>query len=80
VLNRRKAILVALLGVWAFAVLCIGFHLWAVADACQQFGDLQAECIAPQGASILRFLFVPVALTGIALWVMLTPSKNNPEA
>ena len=75
--SRKQLILLVLAFLWAFVVLAVGFRLWSVADACAQFGDLKAECVAPQGQSILRFLFIPVAITGIALWMALTPKNND---
>ena len=74
---RRRTLLLLLAGLWACVVLVVGFRLWSVAEACAHFGDLEAECVAPQGQSILRFLFIPVAITGIALWMALTPRQKD---
>jgi hypothetical protein len=76
-MTGRNIFLLAMLGLWALAVLSIGFWLNAKSAACGQSGDLAAECFAPQAQFAFGIIFILTAISGIALWWILSRRKSD---
>jgi hypothetical protein len=69
----------------AFALLlicgcfAISVNAWLTSEAqrCQKFGDLSAECVAPQGLVTVIFSVVIVFASCVLAWLALKSKKSD---
>jgi len=74
--SPKRTLLVGFIGVWASIVLLVGIWLNGVANSCQRFGDLSAECFAPVGQFAFVAIVIGIALSGTILW-WIASGKNS---
>ena len=67
----------ALLTGWACFGLAVRAWLASEEERCRRFGDLWAECIAPQGQVALLLAVIFVVATGLLAWFAIRHTRNS---